>query len=370
MLTHGKRDTLSVSAESLTAASASVTSAKSADSGLPSRYTADAAKPLPYIGDMTVLLSHSDKTSLPCSRVFRDQKRIGSQGAAGARLSVGMDNKGRGEVYVTAHIKGKDGQALTLNGVMQGVQAAIGQLIDENKDRLPLIVTPAQIYRAYARLDSDAKVMEQQAAQMEQAMDTLMYASARVDFTEQLEKHKNIKKQKDYDYTGEKAGSLEGHLIAAVKGEATNRKGERKVSYKVYDYPLLYWYSHVVGQIAQVPNKLLTGDKKGDKGAGKTTAKAQRTALNMGMRRNVVTRIEVWRGQRARHKTIHPLTIRVQEVANDCRIVLTDKTRRTLRKNIQQYFDELKAQGTRNGGIKDYKPKKAGRRIDGFAIEL
>lgn len=36
---HGKRDTLSVSAESLTAASASVTSAKSADSGRP------------YIGD-------------------------------------------------------------------------------------------------------------------------------------------------------------------------------------------------------------------------------------------------------------------------------------------------------------------------------
>lgn len=349
---HGKRDTPSVSAESLTAASASVTSAKSADSGRP------------YIGDITVPDSHSDKTFLPCSRVFRDQKRIGSQGAVGARLSVGMDNKGRGEVYVTAHIQGKDGQALTLDGVMQGVQAAIGQLIDENKT--PLIVTPAQIYRAYARLEPGAGISEQQAAQMEQAMDTLMYAPARVDFTEQLEKQ-NIKRQKDYDYTGEKAGSLEGLLIAAVKGEATNRKGERKVSYKVYDYPLLYRYSHVVGQIAQVPNKLLTGDKKGDKGAGKTTAKAHRTALNMGMRRNVSTRIEVWRGQRARNKPIHPL-IQIQEVADDCGIDLTAKTERTLRNHIAEYLGELKTQGAR--GIKDYKPKKAGRRIVGFSLEI
>ena len=321
----------------------------------------------PAMGDINELVSQSDKTFLPISLIWRDQRRIAAQGSEGALENVGKRTTA-GEVLVEAHISDKDGNPLNIDAVMQGVQSAIGQLIDENGRRLPLIVTPQQIYRAYARLSNDTVVTKQQAAEMEQAMDALMFSPSRLDFTAQLEKHKRIKHQDDYDYTDKNAGRLTGNLITAEKGEGTNRQGERQVAYKIFSYPVLYRYSHIVGQIAQVSNKLLTGD---DKGAikDKKTAEAQRNALNMGMRRNVLTRIEFWRSRREQHKPINP-ALMVQEVADDGGIILTDKTERTLRKNIRQYLDELKAQGSRNGGIKNYIPQKDGRHSVGFYIEF
>ena len=321
----------------------------------------------PAMGDIIELASQSDKTFLPLSLIWREQRKIALCGAEGALVNVGMRTTA-GEVLVEAHISDKDGNPLTIDAVMQGVQSAIGQLIDENGRRLPLIVTPQQIYRAYARLSNDTVVTKQQAAEMEQAMDALMFSPSRLDFTAQLERHKKIKHQDDYDYTDKNAGRLTGNLITAEKGEGTNRQGERQVAYKIFSYPVLYRYSHIVGQIAQVSNKLLTGD---DKGAikDKKTAEAQRNALNIGMRRNVLTRIEFWRSRREQHKPINP-ALMVQEVADDGGLILTEKTERTLRKNIRQYLDELKAQGSRNGGIKNYIPQKDGRHIVGFYIEF
>lgn len=321
----------------------------------------------PAMGDIIELASQSDKTFLPLSLIWREQRKIALCGAEGALENVGKRTTA-GEVLVEAHISDKDGNPLTIDAVMQGVQSAIGQLIDENGRRLPLIVTPQQIYRAYARLSNDTVVTKQQAAEMEQAMDALMFSPSRLDFTAQLEKHKKIKHQDDYDYTDKNAGRLTGNLITAEKGEGTNRQGERQVAYKIFSYPVLYRYSHIVGQIAQVSNKLLTGD---DKGAikDKKTAEAQRNALNIGMRRNVLTRIEFWRSRREQHKPINP-ALMVQEVADDGGLILTEKTERTLRKNIRQYLDELKAQGSRNGGIKNYIPQKDGRHIVGFYIEF
>lgn len=321
----------------------------------------------PAMGDIIELASQSDKTFLPLSLIWRDQRKIALCGAEGALENVGKRTTA-GEVLVEAHISDKDGNPLTIDAVMQGVQSAIGQLIDENGRRLPLIVTPQQIYRAYARLSNDTVVTKQQAAEMEQAMDALMFSPSRLDFTAQLEKHKKIKHQDDYDYTDKNAGRLTGNLITAEKGEGTNRQGERQVAYKIFSYPVLYRYSHIVGQIAQVSNKLLTGD---DKGAikDKKTAEAQRNALNIGMRRNVLTRIEFWRSRRKQHKPINP-ALMVQEVADDGGLILTEKTERTLRKNIRQYLDELKVQGSRNGGIKNYIPQKDGRHIVGFYIEF
>lgn len=321
----------------------------------------------PAMGDIIELASQSDKTFLPLSLIWRDQRKIALCGAEGALENVGKRTTA-GEVLVEAHISDKDGNPLTIDAVMQGVQSAIGQLIDENGRRLPLIVTPQQIYRAYARLSNDTVVTKQQAAEMEQAMDALMFSPSRLDFTAQLEKHKKIKHQDDYDYTDKNAGRLTGNLITAEKGEGTNRQGERQVAYKIFSYPVLYRYSHIVGQIAQVSNKLLTGD---DKGAikDKKTAEAQRNALNIGMRRNVLTRIEFWRSRREQHKPINP-ALMVQEVADDGGLILTEKTERTLRKNIRQYLDELKVQGSRNGGIKNYIPQKDGRHIVGFYIEF
>ena len=317
----------------------------------------------PAMGDINELSAQSDLTFLPLSLVWRDQRNIARLGAEGALENVGKRTDA-GEVLVEAHISDKDGKPLTIDAVMQGVQSAIGQLIDENGRRLPLIVTPQQVYRAYARLPNDTDVTKQQAAEMERAMDALMFSPSRLDFTAQLERHKKIKHQADYDYTDKNAGRLTGNLITAEKGEGTNRQGERQVAYKIFSYPVLYRYSHIVGQIAQVSNKLLTGD---DKGAikDKKTAEAQRNALNIGMRRNVLTRITLWRSRLKQHKPINSALL-IHEIADDCNITLTDKTERTLRKNIRQYLDELQSQRA----IRRYQEQKDGRHVIGFYIEF
>lgn len=321
----------------------------------------------PAIGDISELTSQSDAVFLPLALAFRDQSSIGKRGAEGALLNVGKPTDA-GKVEIEVFISDKDGKPLSIDAVMKGVQSAIGQLIDENGRRLPIIVTPQQVYRAYARLSNDAKVTQQQAEEIERAMDALMFSPSRLDFTAQLEKHKKIKHQADYDYTGKDAGRLTGNLIPMTKGEGINRQGERHVAYKIYDYPVLYRYSHIVGQIAQVSNKLLTG---GDKDAikDKKTAEAQRNALNIGMRKVVLTRITYWHSRLKQHKPISPI-ISIQEIAEDCEIQLTEKTERTLRKNIQLYLDELQAQGTRNGGIKSYQKRKYGRHVEGFYVEF
>ena len=193
----------------------------------------------PAMGDIIELSAQSDMTFLPLSLIYRDQRSIAARGSEGALENVGK-NTDAGEVLVEAHISDKDGNPLTIDAVMQGVQSAIGQLIDENGRVLPIIVTPQQVYRAYARLPNDAKVTMQQAAEMERAMDALMFSPSRLDFTAQLEKHKKIKHQADYNYTDKNAGRLTGNLITAEKGEGTNRLGERQVAYKIFSYPSVF----------------------------------------------------------------------------------------------------------------------------------
>ena len=319
----------------------------------------------PVMGDITELAAQTDTTFLPLSLVWRDQINIGKQGNKGVTENVGKRTED-GAVEVSVYISDKNGKEITIDAVMQGVQAAIGQLIDDNGRQLPLIVTPQQVYRAYARLPNDANVTSQQAAEMERAIDALMFSPAHVDFREQLDKHKNIKQQPDYDYTAknQNRGVLTGNLITAEKGEGINRKGERQVAYKIYSFPILYRYSHIIGQIAQVQNKLITGDeKKPTKDDQKI--EAQRNALNIGIRRNVLTRITYMKSRLKKRQSINA-ALMIEEIADDCNIKLSKKTEELLRRNIRQYLDELQSQRE----IKKYQIQKDGRHIVGFYIRF
>ncbi len=300
---------------------------------------------------------------IPLSKAWREQGIIAAEGAAGREINVGKKTSS-GAVIVQASISGKDGKALSIDEVQKGVQRAIGNLIYEagGKSKLPIIVTPQQIYRAYARLPLNATVSPQQAEEMERAMDVLMYAPASLNFTAQLEKHKHIKQQPDYDYQGEQSGRLSGTLVQAQKLEAEARDGSRSIAYKIYDVPVLYLYSHVINQMAWVPNELLTG---GEKPPIKTTETrdAKGTARNIAMKENILTRVLRMKERQKKEESFIRL-IRVDEVAEDCGIVLTDKIRRTLLKNMALYLDELQAQKQ----IKGYSEKKEGRKIAGYTV--
>jgi len=125
-------------------------------------------------------ISQSDFFGLPVSKAWRKQTDIARSGAAGYDLNVG--NKTRaGELFIEATISDKDGNPLEIDELEKQVQRAIGNLVDEAR-RLPIAVTPRQIYRAYARLPADATVTEQQAAEMEAAMDKLLTAPGTINY--------------------------------------------------------------------------------------------------------------------------------------------------------------------------------------------
>lgn len=309
-------------------------------------------------------ISRADFFGLPLSKAWRNQRAIAAEGAAGREINVGNKTLG-GAVIVNASISDLEGKPLNITEIHKGVQRAIADLIYEagGKKALPINVSPAQIYRAYARLPFNAMVTAQQEAEMEAAMDMLMYAPSRVDFKAQLQKHKHIEKQADYDYDGEAAGKLEGNLVQAQKLEGTAKNGARVVAYKIYDVPVYYMYSHVVGQMAWLPNALLTGLAKPSSKPEK--AEAQQGAQYVAVKENILTRILRMK-ERKRAKETYIKLIRAEEVAEDCGVTLTDKTRRTLLKNMGLCLDDLKEQKQ----IKGYEETKQGRKIAGYSIIL
>lgn len=309
-------------------------------------------------------ITQQDYFDLPVSKAWGKQQDIALDGAAGREVNVGKKTAA-GKVVILASISGKDGEPLTITALEKGIQRAIGNLITEAKGAIPIVVTPAQIYRAFARLSPEATVTQQQAEEVEQIMDALMYAESSLDFRVQLEKHKKIKQQPDYDYESERSGKLSGPLVPAQKLEgATARDGSRVVAYKILEWPVYYRYSHIVGQMARVPNTLLTGPEKKPTKDGKK-AEAQGSARNIAMRENILARVERMIHQRQRKRTFIPL-IRVNEIASDCGFTLTRQTERTLQKNLTLFLDELKAQGK----IKGYSATKEGRKVVGCTVEV
>lgn len=316
--------------------------------------------------EMLTEISRADHFFLPISKAYQKEHDIALEGVMGRELNVG-NKTAAGEVKIVAQISDMEGKPLNITDIQKGVQRAIGNLINEagGKNALPITVSPAQIYRAYARLPFDAMVTAQQEAEMEAAMKTLMYAPSSINFKAQLERHKKIKKQDDYDYEGEAAGKLEGNLVQAQKLEGTAKNGARVVAYKIYDFPVFYMYSHVVGQMAWLPNILLTGTPKPAEKREKT--EAQEGVQYVAIKEKILTRIlNMKREQKQKKHETPPDIIRVDEIANDLGIELTRQRERTLLKNIALYLDDLKKQKQ----IKGYKETKEGRKIAGYTIIL
>ena len=85
----------------------------------------------------------------------------------------------------------------------------------------------------------------------------------------------------------------------------------------------------------------------------------------MEVKENILTRILRMK-ERKRAKETYIKLIRAEEVAEDCGVTLTDKTRRTLLKNMGLCLDDLKEQKQ----IKGYEETKQGRKIAGYSIIL
>lgn len=310
----------------------------------------------------------------PISKAYREQTLIGTWGDIGGHLTVGDKTK------IFAKITDKDEKPVSLPPLYIAIQTAIGNLIEEANNALPIIVTPAQIARKVFMQSSDFEVSKDDIETIIQAMDTMRHYDAYIDFSQQLTDHTNIKKQNDYDYTEgvEAFGVEQGDLIYAKKiaagkratGEApiTWKGNEVKLAYKIYEIPAFYHYSHVVRQIAEIDNRLISSScdaKKllGEKSKQKKTG-LRESALEISIISNIkyiTSMIERYPNLSTPARTLSFSDLFDQEELN----AMTPAKRRTRIKYITQYLDFLKE----NGEITDYEIVSGlHNKVTGFVI--
>lgn len=328
-------------------------------------------------GDSVVPLSaltQSDRAFLPIARAYRLQDEIGAAGAEGTQIRV--SSKGDELVTIYAKISDRDGNPISPSATHTNLCAAFGQIWEENGCQ-PCVVSVEKIYRTYAGLSYDEHATPQQLAEVEAAIDEMLFMPAEVNFSEQISKQKKIKKKDDIDY---KDAHFKGTMIPAQKVKATYN-GATVTAYKIYDMPLFYKYSHAVGQIAQVDRKLLSDMSATRKAAGegrKNRTEAEKATGTMyggtrvvNLRRYILTSIEDIK-RIAKKSKGKPLgegarTIFYADIAAKCGYdISSPRTIRTLRSNVDGYLAELVS----SGHISKYEIARDKQKYVGVRIDL
>lgn len=311
-----------------------------------------------------------DHFSLPIAKPYREQYQIALFGSEGTPLNIGTPRK---PVLIEAKISTRDGKPIEIDGLTREVQRAVGNLIDENGGWLPVNITPQQIYRALYRLPPDANVTPQQVEEIKAAMSKAIDTPSDLDFKAQLAEHKKIKKQNDYDYTVEDSGHIRGHLIVGVETTII-KAGKLTEGYTIFMYPMMYQHAHIVGQMAQVKNVLLTGPEK------PATKEQERQEAQNGTRTAVIKSYVIGRVKLMQHykKANKPFSrvINLDELITENFILydedgnrreLTARERRTIIKNVELYLADL----TEQKEIAGYTAKKGLHgKISGYQINL
>lgn len=328
-------------------------------------------------GDSVVPLSaltQSDRAFLPISRAYRLQDEIGAAGAEGTQIRV--SSKGDELVTIYAKISDRDGNPISPSATHTNLCAAFGQIWEENGCQ-PCVVSVEKIYRTYAGLSYDEHATPQQLAEVEAAIDEMLFMPAEVNFSEQISKQKKIKKKDDIDY---KDAHFKGTMIPAQKVKATYN-GATVTAYKIYDMPLFYKYSHAVGQIAQVDRKLLSDISTTRKSVGEGKRRRSEAEKSTGgvyggtrvvnLRRYILTAIEDMKRIAKKSKS-KPLgtgarTILYADIAAKCGYDITSaQTIRTLRSNVDGYLSELVS----SGHISKYEIARKKQKYVGVRIDL
>ena len=319
-------------------------------------------------------LPQSERAFLPIARAYRMQDEIGAAGADGTQIRVSP--KGDELVTIYAKISDRDGNPIFPSATHTNLCAAFGQIWEENGCQ-SCVVSVEKIYRTYAGLSYDEHATPQQLAEIEAAIDEMLFMPAEVNFSEQISKQKKIRKKDDIDY---KDAHFKGTMIPAQKVKATYN-GTTVTAYKVYDMPLFYKYSHAVGQIAQVDRKLLSDMSATRKTAGKgrknrTEAEKSTSTVYGGtrvvnLRRYILSAIEDMKRISKKGKG-KPLgkgarTILYEDIAAKCGYdISSPRTVRTLRSNVDGYLSELVS----NGHISGYEIAREKQKYVGVLIDL
>ena len=289
---------------------------------------------------ITEILS-SDKLVLSTSKAARNLLAIAK---AGGSVSVDV---GRG-VKITAQITGKDGEKLThLSRLDYDVMEAIGQIFLENRSK-EIIITPSQIFRKIVYADPDTSISETSIDAIIESLDKLITTPAKLDYTEQIEKHTRLK-AKPYK---ERRGLLTGTLISGLhmeKRTTTYHGLTVEHAFKIYDMPMFFRYSYDINQLVTIPGVYLTGKK--DTPKKKAEPQKRLTLQEAGVRRYLLERIAYTKELKenrdkrlAYRKEPIPKTFSAKyafdSIAKDIGYEITPKRLRTLRDQTYAFMQE------------------------------
>ena len=257
---------------------------------------------------------------------------------------------------VKASLTDRNGNSLDITPVDKAVQAGVSILINENGG-CPITVTPAQIYRAFARMNANEPVGKDILDQVEESLDKLMFSPAKIEFTEQLKNFKRMKKQEDYDYTSKDAGKITENVISGSKLENYMWSGNKHdIAYTIYSYPSFYKYSKIVGNIATVRNELLTGDATKTKGlpSPKTIQgepSKRKTVQYITLQYFILEKIQIMKGYKKSRKP-YSNKLLMEDLMREANVDPSNRSsKQRLKNSVEKYLTELKKQPD---GIKDF----------------
>ncbi len=314
-------------------------------------------------------LMDSGRVVIPTSLTFWSQP----QTAAKFPNSVAIPADGRGTLVYT-RISGHDGNRVSITFFDCQMEATIAQLVEENG--LPLVVTPAQIYRKYAAMGREDRVTKKQEDEVIASIDKLIVTPATLDFTQEIQNHTKLKRDPRYNYSNT---VIEGTLITGVRISQTTIKAaspdaaEKQMhayfykgrivenAYVIYAMPMYAVHDHMVGQLATFPSRLLNSPEGAGHQEDLPEKREPTNARHVSSMRYYIL-LQVNRMKRAFENE----KLSFAKIAENSDIVITPRSLRTLRTNTERILNELQAEGM----ILEFSTYKKGRAIDGVTITV
>ena len=331
-------------------------------------------------------LADSGRVVIPTSLTFWSQPETAARFPA--VVEVPADKKG---TVVRSRISGHDGTRVHITHFDCQMEATIAQLVEENG--LPLVVTPAQIYRKYAAMGRDERVTKKQEEEVIASIDKLIVTPATLDFTQEIQNHTKLKRNPHYDYRNT---VFEGTLITGVRISQTTIKAaspdaaERQLqayyykgrivenAYVIYAMPMYAIHDHMVNQIATFPVRFINSpDGAGHQEELPEKREPTNASHIISMRHYILLQISRMKraydnekvAARRRFADIpdcHTEKLSFARIAENSDIVITPRSLRTLRTNTERILNELVSEQM----ILGFATYKKGRAIDGVTITV
>ncbi len=278
---------------------------------------------------------------MPISRLIKEQRNLANKEEARGKLnSIGVG--GEGEESASVKVKITTENMIPVEAIE--IQNVIGEMIQANGNK-PIKVTWAQIWRAFAILEDGAWVSAKNQEYTRDIVKLLAKAEGRIDFTQQVEKHKGIKKDPNYDYS---KTILEGPLV--MRDEITVLAGGHEVQGAIlYRQPLFYMHSQLTGQITRIDRAVLDTTTKRivDAEGNKRTAETKNNDIGfILLKRHLARQVEQMKKEKAANKGKYEGRRNFEGISKELGDKpLTAKQMRTLREDVEMLCTRWKIQG-------------------------